>query len=269
MKPVERILLVTDLAAHADRAMERAVQLARQSSADLAVLAVPGDGIGHASRADRVALVRRHLGTLPQAAELDPLIAVAGGPLDEAAAAFDRNWAADLMVTGAHLSGSEPDIFAVGMVERISVARPTPLLVVRNKPFGPYASALVPVDFLDTSRQSVAAALALIPEGSIQLLHVFDALGAVPPPAHQGGGGFAGDFAALLEGLETTGRAMGICVRYGDARTEILAVAHAEAPDLMVMGTQGRRGVNRFLIGSTAHEVLEHLPADVLLVRAP
>ncbi len=39
-------------------------------------------------------------------------------------------------------------------------------------------------------------------------------------------------------------------------------------PDLVVMGTHGRSGVSRFLMGSEAEKVLRHAPCHVLTVRA-
>lgn len=39
--------------------------------------------------------------------------------------------------------------------------------------------------------------------------------------------------------------------------------------DIMAMGAVSRRGLKRMLIGSTAEEVLEHLPCDMLVVKSP
>ena len=38
--------------------------------------------------------------------------------------------------------------------------------------------------------------------------------------------------------------------------------------DLVVTGTQGRRGVDRLLLGSDAEQIVRHAPVPVLLVRA-
>jgi len=45
--------------------------------------------------------------------------------------------------------------------------------------------------------------------------------------------------------------------------------ARAWKADLIVIGTHGRRGVDRFLLGSDAEQILRIAPAPVLLVRAP
>jgi universal stress protein E len=111
--------------------------------------------------------------------------------------------------------------------------------------------------------------MTLVAQGSVHLLHAFDVPGAVsglmPPSADE----FADEFADLLDGIEVDGRTVGRTVRNGPARLEIVEMAHMELPDVIVMGTAGRTGVGRALLGSTAHEVLEHLPSDVLLVRSP
>ena len=39
--------------------------------------------------------------------------------------------------------------------------------------------------------------------------------------------------------------------------------------DLIVMGTHGRRGFNRMVLGSDAEAVLRHSPVPVLMVRSP
>ncbi len=47
----------------------------------------------------------------------------------------------------------------------------------------------------------------------------------------------------------------------------ILEYATAQPIDLIVMGTHGRRGVKRWLLGSVAEEVVHHAPCHVLTVR--
>jgi nucleotide-binding universal stress UspA family protein len=55
----------------------------------------------------------------------------------------------------------------------------------------------------------------------------------------------------------------------GDARTVIEATARRIGADLIVMGTHGRRGVRRLLVGSVAESVVRESPCPVLLVREP
>lgn len=55
----------------------------------------------------------------------------------------------------------------------------------------------------------------------------------------------------------------------GDAAIEILAVATEAKCDLIVMGTHGRRGLSRLLMGSVAEEVVRKAPCPVVTVKAP
>jgi len=56
--------------------------------------------------------------------------------------------------------------------------------------------------------------------------------------------------------------------REGDAATEILVAARTGNADLIVMGTHGRTGLARLILGSVARNVLHHAPCSVLLLRS-
>jgi nucleotide-binding universal stress UspA family protein len=57
--------------------------------------------------------------------------------------------------------------------------------------------------------------------------------------------------------------------REGDAVTEILATAEETNADLIVMGTHGRTGLSRLLMGSVAEQVVRRASCPVLTVRTP
>ena len=57
-------------------------------------------------------------------------------------------------------------------------------------------------------------------------------------------------------------------LRTGDARDVIINTAVEVGAQLIVMGTHGRRGVSRALLGSVAESVVRHAPCPVLIVRA-
>ena len=50
---------------------------------------------------------------------------------------------------------------------------------------------------------------------------------------------------------------------------QVIAEAQASDADLIVIGTHGRRGIGRWVMGSTAEHILRMAPVPVLLVRAP
>ncbi len=54
----------------------------------------------------------------------------------------------------------------------------------------------------------------------------------------------------------------------GDAATEIVKAAQDWPADVIVMGSHGRDGVSRMLLGSVAESVIRHAPCPVLVVRS-
>ena len=53
----------------------------------------------------------------------------------------------------------------------------------------------------------------------------------------------------------------------GDPREVLVDIAFAEKTDLLVVGSRGRTGIARLLLGSVASHVAAHAPCSVLIVR--
>lgn len=273
MNTVRRILLATDLEPHSDRAMERAVLLARQFDADLTALYAirtgPDRGLLDSLPPHHIeAEIRRHMETIPGAKDVAPMVVTAKGPVEQAMTRYAALWKPDLMVAGRPKPAD--GFLSVTTVEKISVASPLPLLAVTAKPFGPYAGALVPVDFSPLSRCALDAAQTMIPAiGAIDLLHVHDCpLARSSLEVEAAAEDFAADFAPLLAGIDRQARLITTSVRLGSPIEGIIQAAQASGqPQLVVMGSAGRVGLGRALIGSVAHGVLERMPCDVLIVQ--
>ena len=62
-------------------------------------------------------------------------------------------------------------------------------------------------------------------------------------------------------------RVVETAVRRGIAFFEIIEAAKALGADLVVVGTHGRTGLSRALLGSTAERVTRHAPCPVLVVH--
>ena len=56
-------------------------------------------------------------------------------------------------------------------------------------------------------------------------------------------------------------------LRTGDARDVIIRACEEINADLIVMGTHGRRGVSRALLGSVAESIVRTAPCPVLTIR--
>jgi len=76
---------------------------------------------------------------------------------------------------------------------------------------------------------------------------------------------FAESAATRLTG---SGRDVRALVRSGDVATELASAAALVGADLVVLGSDDRRGLSRILIGSVARDVIARSDASVLIVRA-
>lgn len=147
-----------------------------------------------------------------------------------------------------------------------------------------YKHILVPIDGSTTSKQGLAEAirLAKLTGGRLRLVHVVDELSVAMAMGFSTG--YVGDWfdslralgQRLLEEAELEARHAGVeadtLLHDGFAQPvhELLAAdARAWPAELIVIGTHGRRGVRRMVIGSTAEQILRYAPVPVLLVRAP
>jgi len=146
-----------------------------------------------------------------------------------------------------------------------------------------YSRILCPIDGSPTSERGLAEAIRLARDqkARLRLLYVIDAhLVALDPYGTINVGDLIDASRAfgneLLEKAGAAARAEGIEVEAATIDTLAGPVGDLIARDardwdakLIVMGTHGRRGVRRVVMGSDAELVVRMSPVPVLLVRAP
>lgn len=67
--------------------------------------------------------------------------------------------------------------------------------------------------------------------------------------------------------LTKAGYKVHAAVEEGDPKSKIVEAAKRWNADLIIVGSHGRRGVNRFLMGSVSEAVARHAPCSVQIVR--
>jgi nucleotide-binding universal stress UspA family protein len=137
---------------------------------------------------------------------------------------------------------------------------------------------LVPVDGSDTSNKALVAALELARTtgGSVRLIHAMDDL------IYLSGYEYSGDVVGLLreqarkilDGAAAIAASAGtpaeqeLIEATGTRLGDIVAKAARDwNADLIVVGTHGRRGVGRVLLGSGAEQIIRAAPSPVLVIR--
>ena len=138
---------------------------------------------------------------------------------------------------------------------------------------------LCPVDFFPASDAAVsyAAGLASNYDATVHLLHVIT---PIPPSVYE----YAIDTTEIMKSMRQsseeemnklaarvreTGTIAEIEIRIGYVYDEIKNAIEASKPDLLVMGTHGRRGMERWFMGSTTEKLMRHSPVPLLTISGP
>ena len=148
-----------------------------------------------------------------------------------------------------------------------------------------YQRILVPIDGSPTSNRGLdeAIQLARLTGASLRLIHIVDEMTFAT--GFETYAAYAGDVIPMMrqagEEILALGKARVAAAGLDKVETQLLesfavrvwelVVEQAQdwKADLIVIGTHGRRGMGRLLMGSDAEQILRMAPVPVLLVRAP
>lgn len=119
---------------------------------------------------------------------------------------------------------------------------------------------LAPIDYSPGSLAALEQAswLGIRLGADVDVMHVVDQPGSAPAQDLE-------SFVSLIERKEPI--RLNVRIERGDPASVIVRVADTEGYDLVVMGTHGRTGVRRTVLGSVAEKVVRLSPIPVLTVR--
>lgn len=135
------------------------------------------------------------------------------------------------------------------------------------------ATILFPTDFSHASDAALqhAEAIARQQQARLVILHVEE-----PPLAYGGGELYYGlpepsseRIMKMLEDVQPKDSSIAFVhkLTMGDPASEIVRIAEDEKADMIVLGTHGRTGMSRLLMGSVAEGVVRRSPCPVLVYR--
>lgn len=292
MSTLQSILAITDFSLGARHAVERSVRLADELKLSrVGVLHVLERGLvdglrqlfgGASDLPDTFEVgARQTLERLlreiepPQGVNVEPLLRTGRALAAVLAAAEDF----DMLVVGAR-GQTKRHRLALGTTSRALLrAHQEPVLVVREKPAGPYRRVLVALDFSEFSETALAWARTLAPGAVLQLVHVFDN----PSPrsasyvrvSHEGLAKFRRRLRRkaekrmeeLLAELGDIQQPIDHRIVEGDPATLLLEQAEALEADLLVICKHARPTAEQLLLGSVTLRVLDDSRCDVLVVQ--
>jgi nucleotide-binding universal stress UspA family protein len=187
-----------------------------------------------------------------------------------------REWPADLVVVGISPPGEER--FLGSTAERILRKTPASVLIAKQEWPLTLKTILVPTDFSEGAKQAAeqAVALAELYGSQVVFLHVLDLSTPLAAPYDLPTAWQVLPTAEELEpewqnflsevSLPSNVSWEKVTVE-GRAAATIAAVANERQADVIVMGTHGRSGLTRMLLGSVAEKVTRITSCSVLTVR--
>lgn len=146
-----------------------------------------------------------------------------------------------------------------------------------------YKRILVPLDGSETANKALLTALQLARDsgGRVRLVHVIEELAYVS--GYEQFGAYSGELFTAMHDTGTRVLQDGMALAHtagveadkllfdnlGGRLAEVIANAAREwDADLIVVGTHGRRGVGRLLLGSGAEQIIRLAPVPVLVIRS-
>ena len=200
--------------------------------------------------------------------------AVVGHPIAEVEEASKR---ADLLVLGAHAGSRFAGSFFGTRAVKVAATAHCPVAVIPAEAPTPNATVVVGVDGSEASKKAIAFAAEEASTRGIPLTAVY----AWMPPLTPGleylwSEELVSSQRAAAEEAIAIGVA-GLASRYPDLeiRREIVQsppvaalVDAAKGAEMVVVGSRGRGGISRLLLGSVSHGVLQALPCPVVVTRA-
>jgi nucleotide-binding universal stress UspA family protein len=283
----ERIVAGTDLSKTAEIATQRAAALARGLSAKL-VLVHAGSDPG------------APLEDLAQSLDAE-VIVNRGNPVDVLLESAESDGSATLLVVGSvGMSGARR--FMLGNVpNKVSHSARTDLLIVKTDPprgkAGPYSKIMVGTDGSTTAMSAVdraadlaaalGAALLIVcaydPPSDAELERMAASAGSISAQwdADRSLRGVPDEFrwriagAAqaqdVLERSEEHAAKHGVEAEVrtvkGSAPEVLISIAEEEDFELIVVGSVGMTGAQRFKLGNVPHRISHHAPTDLLILR--
>jgi nucleotide-binding universal stress UspA family protein len=286
--PIRELLVGSSLTSASDAVVVAGRDLARALGARLRLVhafvppmlfigkPVPHAGLDTRLLAGQEVALRRELELQGKRLGLEPhelagcevVVAPAHRALRDLASRHD----ADLMVVGgaerlgAMVLGSTAD--------RLVRTATRPVWVVRGQATIPPRRILFPVDLSPLATDALRCGLALAERLSGARRAAAAALYVLSLPVGPGAAPFTPEQLAR-QAEEELARFLHRChcpgdiaarIRTGEPRDEILAEARDWEADLIVLGTHGRGGFERFLLGSVAGEVIRRAECHVLVV---
>lgn len=281
-----RIVLATDFSDASRPALRRAARLAAGGGdvVLLHVLEVSEDLANGDARTREIAAEERNATALLVAAwreeleraDVRVLELILQGLVAETIIETAHAENADLLVLGTHGRTGVRRLLLGSVAEKVARGAVRPLLVARGPAEEDFERVLVATALDEHGERAAEAACRLAaPGATVDIVHYLSVASLVSAPGRQYISAelprvqaqAARQGAALVERLRRPGLEPRFFVELTDPRGGTLARLQERGYDLVALGSHGRGGLARVMLGSVSEAILRHAPCSVLIVR--
>jgi len=287
-----KILCPVDFSSGSQHAMKTAIRMANISDAELVLAhawylppmsfageqAFPADTLQAMIEDEERGLAAAALEATSLGARRVTSRFLRGVPWDQIVETLRGDPAFDLVVMGTHGRSGLSRFLLGSVAEKVVRHAPCSVLTVPERArAGAFQHVLCPVDFSESSRRAADLAAGIVEPGGagITLLHVLElpvtysgepAIADLIDTLDKRAAKLLEDWAAQLR--TTASVPVATRWRIGSAGGQTLAILEDQPPfDLVVVGSHGRTGLRRALLGSVAEKIVRHAPCAVLIAR--
>ena len=282
MRLLERILVATDLSHGADDAVNMACYLAEAFHSEVVLLYVMPPLAGVSVPSELVKdQIHKYLDTLRQKLVDDgvtvsePIFAT-GTPFVKIIDCAEEHDVNAIIVGSGEKDRN--DQYRMGITaERLERRAERPVLVVKRGTSPPVSRILCPVDFSDASRRALREAIHLARncKARLTILTVRELLGSILPRVVSIAEEYQKKYLAeqeahfqkFLASFDFHDVEYDKVIREGQPHEEILKSVKELDIGLLVMGSVGRTGVARIMLGSVAEKVARQMPCSIMTVK--
>lgn len=282
MKLLEKILVPIDINIDSKEQINTAIKIAKLSDSEIFILYVlPEEGLKGAikdlvfSSATKALDKIKNVFVKEGITVCEPVIKY-GKPVDKIlkmAAKEDVN----LILTGSGSKKEEKKIKRGYTAEKLMRQSKKPVWVVKSDKANKLKNILCPVDFSEHSKCALKTAILLSKffNARLTILGVYEEYANYSPRftmdietenAHRLKQ-FEREMEEFIKEFDLIGINHNIEIEAGSAHVEILKTIEENDHDLLVMGTHGRSGIKRFVIGSVTEKVTREVPCSFITTK--
>ncbi len=281
MKLLEKILLATDFSTTSDYVVENAIVLAKIFQSKITLLHVLPDDINNEKAKElldkgatnQLKIINSHINNQGVKTN-NPIIEY--GSYSEKVVKASENLNANLILIGAG-EKTKNDKFQLGTTAETIIRKSNkPVWVVKKDNPLNIKTILCPVDFSDESKRALknASIMARRLKSKLIVFSVYEKLIRTSVKLNWKDinelrkSDHSRDLDKFLKDFNFTDLKWSKEIKGGDPALEILNAIERHSPELLIMGTTGKTGLSRMIMGSVTEKVIREVPCSFMTLKS-